>query len=149
MWGLFFVFSKQWKAYLPLLIQPLLNLVIIFQYLYRRINTPKMKKRIYLLFKKIKEFNYKKLFCLLFKKIKEFKNKNEIALTFLVPYISILALFWDERWSDNDANLYLIISSQLINTFIAMIILVLISFFIAFMSAYIVFFTGSDSFIGK
>jgi len=96
-----------------------------------------MGKSIYLLFKKIKEFNYKKLFYLLFKKIKEFKNKNEIALTFLIPYISILMIFFDEGWSDADNNLYVLIADQLVFAYKCTFFILLISFFIAFFTSLI------------
>ena len=69
-----------------------------------------------------------------YRKIKEFKNKYPVGITFMIPYVCILMIFWDEGWSSCDSIFSLInlIIPQLIFAVIPMLIIVLISLLIAF-----------------
>ena len=72
---------------------------------------------------------------LIYRKIKEFKNKYPVAITFMIPYVCVLMIFWNEDWSTCDSiySLIQLIIPQLIVAAIVMLIIVLISLLIAFL----------------
>ena len=74
---------------------------------------------------------------LIYRKIKEFKNKYPVAITFMIPYVCILMIFWNEEWSSCDSiySLIQLIIPQLIAAAIVMLMMALISLLIAFFTS--------------